>query len=85
LSQLVRTGFDVAYKKPTPKPFQAEYEGSIPFTRSNRDSKDLSQNRTPPFERHSDTFLHVAAGGKKNLPVFSDSTLNRRFYGDLVL
>jgi hypothetical protein len=35
LSQLVRTDLDIPREMRMPKPFQAEYEGSIPFTRSN--------------------------------------------------
>jgi hypothetical protein len=37
--------------------FQAEYEGSIPFTRSISNFNDLSQNPRLLFQHLSDTFL----------------------------
>ena len=36
--------------------FQAEYEGSIPFNRSNRYFNSLARNLKLPFQRHSDNF-----------------------------
>jgi hypothetical protein len=47
--------------------FQAEYEGSIPFTRSKSDFNDLLQSLRLPFQRHSDTFRTSTAEAKKNL------------------
>jgi hypothetical protein len=57
-----------------PTPFQAEYEGSIPFTRSSRDFNDLAGNLKLPFWRHSDSFDTSRLNADANSRAFSDST-----------
>jgi hypothetical protein len=54
--------------------FQAEYEGSIPFTRSKNDFNDLARNFKLSFWRHSDNFDSSRLKADANPRVCSRST-----------
>jgi hypothetical protein len=65
----------MTFENTTISDFQAEYEGSIPFTRSISDFNDLLKSLRPSFQGHSVTLRTSKAEAKKNLRVFSISTL----------
>jgi hypothetical protein len=56
------------------KDFQAEYEGSIPFTRSKNDFNDLARNFKLSFWRHSDNFDSSRLKADANQRMCSRST-----------